>query len=117
MTSVTTIFSNSNQTVFNVIENMVKIISEKFSPEKIILFGSYAHGKPAPESDVDLLVVMEHEKSALETSSEISLSVRHTIPIDIIVRSPQRIKERLEQGDYFVQSIIEQGKVLYERPC
>lgn len=117
MTSATTIIDTSSQAVLDEIEKIVKVISEKFTPDKVILFGSYAKGDPTPESDADLLVVMNHQKSALETSSEISLSVRHTIPLDIIVRSPQMIKERLEQGDYFIQSIIEHGKVLYEQPC
>jgi predicted nucleotidyltransferase len=34
-------------------------IAEKFNPEKIILFGSHAYGKPTAWSDVDLLVVMD----------------------------------------------------------
>lgn len=41
------------------IDDIIRQIAEKFRPEKIILFGSYAHGDPRPESDVDLLVVME----------------------------------------------------------
>jgi len=36
----------------------VQQIAEKFQPERA-LFGSYAYGQPRPESDVDLLVVME----------------------------------------------------------
>ena len=40
------------------IRDVVKQIAEQFKPEKIILFGSYAYGKPRPESDVDLLVIM-----------------------------------------------------------
>ena len=35
-----------------------RAVAEKFQPEKIILFGSYAHGKPNEDSDVDILVVM-----------------------------------------------------------
>jgi hypothetical protein len=31
---------------------------ERFQPEKIILFGSYAYGRPHADSDVDLLVIM-----------------------------------------------------------
>src|SRR5512133_3134620 len=40
------------------INQVVKQIVEKFKPQKIILFGSYARGNPRPESDVDMLVVM-----------------------------------------------------------
>ncbi len=41
------------------IRAIVKHIAEKFDPEKIILFGSYAYGKPTAWSDVDLLVIMD----------------------------------------------------------
>jgi predicted nucleotidyltransferase len=41
------------------IDQVVEQIVEKFKPQKIILFGSYARGNPRPESDVDLLVVMD----------------------------------------------------------
>ena len=41
------------------IDQVVEQIVEKFKPQKIILFGSYARGNPHPESDVDMLVVMD----------------------------------------------------------
>jgi predicted nucleotidyltransferase len=33
-------------------------LAVEYRPSRIVLFGSYAHGKPRPDSDVDLLVVM-----------------------------------------------------------
>ena len=53
--------------------DVVKHIAEQFQPEKIILFGSYVYGKPRPESDVDLLVIMStplrnHEQAAQITA-------------------------------------------------
>ena len=43
------------------ISEMVRRIVERFHPEKIILFGSYARGTAGPDSDVDLLVVLPIE--------------------------------------------------------
>ena len=40
------------------IRRFARQIAEKFDPEKIILFGSYAYGQPHEWSDVDILVVM-----------------------------------------------------------
>ena len=99
-----------------ILEN-VQIITEKFNPEKIILFRFYVMGNQTPESDVDLLVITDGSKPNLKTSVDISLSVKHTYPIDIIVRSPQDIEHRLEKGDFFIRNIIEKGKVHYERTC
>jgi predicted nucleotidyltransferase len=44
------------------IENAVRRIVQEFQPERIILFGSYAYGRPDPDSDVDLLIVMESDE-------------------------------------------------------
>lgn len=41
-----------------VIRRYTRAIAAEFSPDKIILFGSYAYGTPHEDSDVDILVVM-----------------------------------------------------------
>jgi len=38
-------------------------IANKFQPEKIILFGSYTTGHPTPNNDVDLLIILDTERS------------------------------------------------------
>jgi uncharacterized protein len=48
------------------IDDVVQQIVLGFHPQRIILFGSYAYGTPRPESDVDLLVVMETSISQAE---------------------------------------------------
>lgn len=96
------------------IENKVAVIARKYQPKKIVLFGSYAKGKPSPASDVDLLVIMDTQRSTWDLAVEISLAIKHSFPIDIIVRTPQEIASRLAHGDFFIQNIMEQGKVLYE---
>jgi len=85
----------------------------RFSPEKVILFGSYAYGQPTDDSDVDLLVVMSHTESDIKKASEIRMTLPVTIPIDVLVRSPKKIQERLRMGDFFIREIMEKGKILY----
>jgi len=99
------------------IDSLAAEIGRKFNPERIILFGSYAWGKPDPESDVDLLVIMGDGPSNWDLSVEVSAAVRHSFPMDILVRSPQEISERISKGDFFLKRVIEKGEVLYERPC
>jgi len=41
-----------------VIRRYARQVAERFKPDKIILFGSFAYGEPNEHSDVDLLVVM-----------------------------------------------------------
>jgi len=89
-------------------------IAEKFHPQKIVLFGSYAYGTPTEDSDVDMLVILPFEgKSALK-SVEIIRAIKPLIPLDLIVRTQEQIVERLQCNDFFLREIIEKGKVLYE---
>ena len=98
------------------IRAVVEQIAEKFQPEKIILFGSYAYGRPKPESDVDLLVVMETSLRNREQAVQIARAIDYHFGLDLLVRSPQQLAERLALGDFFLQEVIERGKVLYARP-
>ena len=97
------------------IDNVVSQIAARFQPEKIILFGSYAHGNPHPESDVDILVMMETPLRNIEQAIEISRAINCPFGLDLIVRRPQQIAERLRLGDFFLRDIMKKGKVLYER--
>lgn len=98
------------------INQVASIIVGKFQPEKVILFGSYAYGKPTIDSDVDLLVVMESdERPAKRATRIIGELLDVPFPMDILVRTPREIAHRLNIGDYFFKEIIQQGQVLYER--
>ena len=96
------------------IQSLAKDIVANFQPEKIILFGSYAHGKPTPDSDVDMLVIMPFEGRSPKMATQIWLKTRPNFPIDLMVRRPEEIKKRIKMGDFFIQEIMEKGKVLYE---
>src|SRR5437588_5054943 len=69
------------------IRRFARRIAERFQPDKIILFGSYAYGKPHNESDVDLLVIMR-TKNAIDQSIRISLAFDLPFALDLIVRTP-----------------------------
>jgi len=96
------------------IKHLCEQIAREFSPEKIILFGSQAYGKPTVESDIDLLVVMPYEGSPFRQAGEILKRLQVWMPVDLIVRSAEEIEQRLEIGDKFMQEILERGKVMYD---
>lgn len=95
------------------IDAVVRVIAEKFQPQKIILFGSYAFGRPRPESDVDLLIVMNKDENERK-SLEIRRALNANFGLDLVVYSPERLNQRIKMGDSFLQEIVEQGKVVYE---
>lgn len=96
------------------IEEVSDRIADEFAPERILLFGSYAWGAPTPDSDVDLLVILPFEGKAISKSVEMRLKIRPPFPMDLLVRTPEKVLERLTLGDPFIRSILEKGKVLYE---
>lgn len=96
------------------INNYVKQLIRQFSPDRVVMFGSYASGKPRAGSDVDLLVVMKHRGAAAEQAARIRRTIRAGFPLDIIVRSPTALRRRVAMGDGFIREILEKGKVLHE---
>ena len=96
------------------IQELVDNIVRHFRPEKVVLFGSHARGDAGPDSDVDLLVIMPHAGHASKKAAEITECVhpRH-YSLDLIVRSPDTIRARLQMNDWFVQDVMRQGRVLY----
>jgi predicted nucleotidyltransferase len=99
------------------IDRMVRRIVKKFRPQQVILFGSHARGEAGPDSDVDLLVVMDFEGTARDKGLEIQLALHDIrIPKDIIVTTPEAFAWRKEVVGTIEWPAAKEGKVLYARP-
>jgi predicted nucleotidyltransferase len=98
------------------IHRMVERIVERFHPEKVILFGSHARGTAGPDSDVDLLVVMQVEGSRRKQAAEIDGAlIDRGLPLDLIVITPEELERQREQVGTVVRPAVREGIVLYER--
>jgi uncharacterized protein len=93
---------------------MVRRIVTRFSPEKVILFGSRARGNARPGSDVDLLVVMPVNGSRRKKMVEI-LTALHDfpLPVDVIVVTHQEFIDHADIVGTMVYPAVREGKVLY----
>src|SRR5262252_6713693 len=98
----------------SVIRRFARKVVERFQPEKIILFGSYAYGQPHADSDVDILVDMP-ARNEIDQAVRIDCQIDPPFPLDLIVRAPKTLAWRLEEGDSLLQEIVAKGKVLYEK--
>jgi len=96
-----------------VIRRYARQIAERFHPNQVILFGSYAYGTPTPDSDVDLLVVMETPLRNVEQAVEIRKAVDFPFPVDVLVRTPQHLAERVALGEVFLREVLTRGVILY----
>jgi predicted nucleotidyltransferase len=96
------------------IKDLTARIARAFHPDRIILFGSYAYGRPDNDSDVDILVVLPFEGKPVRKAIEIRNRVNAGVPLDLIVRTPEQVADRVSQNDWFMREILERGRTLYE---
>ncbi len=95
-------------------QNISEQIRREFAPQKIILFGSHSWGNPNIDSDVDLLVVLPFQGKPWRVAVDIRERINSRIPLDLLVRTPEQLQERLASNDTFITDIVTRGKVLYE---
>jgi len=96
------------------IRDLTSRIAREFNPDRIILFGSHAYGQPGEDSDVDILVVLPFKGRSVRKAIEIRNRVNPEIPVDLIVRTPEEVADRVAKNDWFMREIVEKGRTLYE---
>ena len=94
------------------IERVAREIYDRFRPRRVLLCGSYAYGRPDRDSDVDLLVILDGNKSNMRRALEISRAISHPFPMDLVVLKPSDVRRRLDGGDLVLREMLEKGKEL-----
>lgn len=99
----------------NFIASLVEKIKRGYNPEKIILYGSYAYGKPTRDSDIDFLILKDTEERPIDRRVRVRriVDIRKPISFSPIVVTPKELKLRLKAGDQFLKEIMRKGEVLY----
>ena len=98
------------------IRQLVEKIVSGYSPQKIILFGSYAYGNPTSGSDIDLLIIKNTDKRPMDRWMEVKRLLRdpdRNIAVSPLVYTEREIEERRAIRDFFLEEIFEKGMVLY----
>jgi predicted nucleotidyltransferase len=101
--------------VNNDIKKLALKIGQKFKPQKVIVFGSWAWGTPHQDSDVDFCVIKDTDNSQQEALNISRFLYPREYPLDILVYTPDYVEKRLQMGDFFTKKIINEGLILYER--
>lgn len=96
------------------IRSVTRQIVHQFHPQKVILFGSYAHGQPTEDSDVDLLVLMDMDEPPLHIAAKIAAAIAHPFPLDIVVRTQTEFEAAIQRKGVFATEVVTKGIVLYE---
>ncbi len=109
--------TNYSNSLREAVPSVVKDIVSSVNPLKIILFGSVVRMEAGPDSDLDLLVVLDSlnpvERATL--MGQIRGSINSIFPIDIFVTD----QNELEQRKNIIGSIQywpnREGEIVYER--
>ena len=94
----------------------VRAIAQAAHPRRIILFGSFVHGRVGRDSDLDVLVVTSVEpESRRRESVRIRAALDHIrMPVDILVVSERSLNEQAENPGLIYREILRSGKVVYD---
>lgn len=99
------------------LQSAVDELVKEFDPEKIYLFGSLLEGRARPESSVDILIVTSSVATSrfiarIKKAIKVASALPHIAPL---VYTPEEVELLQQQGDGFIQDILEDGKVLYQK--
>jgi predicted nucleotidyltransferase len=90
-------------------------IVQALRPQKVILFGSHAYGRPTRHSDVDLLVIADtRARPAKRIMAVDRLFWPREYPMEFLVLTPNEVERRLAGFDPFLREVLTKGKVLYD---
>jgi predicted nucleotidyltransferase len=100
------------------LRQIVERLAASYTPEKIILFGSRAYGSPDADSDFDLLIIKETSDVPRERRYQVR-KILWLLPlkaaVEPIVLTQTELTRRLGLGDSFINKIVREGRILYER--
>jgi len=105
----------NHQKIKKIIQKISEKIQREYQPEKIILFGSYAWGKPDMHSDIDIFIIKKTKARHIDRSIEIRRILEEEngiFPMEILVYTPKEVSHRVKLGDPFIKEVITRGKVL-----
>jgi predicted nucleotidyltransferase len=94
-----------------------------YAPERVIVFGSHATGDAHRGSDVDLLVVKDDPRRAIERMRDVYARLqpleragewRSLPPFDVLVVTPAELDEHLATSDPFFEEIMAEGRTIFD---
>ncbi len=97
-------------------EEIKRRLVDIYKPQEILLFGSYAWGKPDNGSDLDIIVIVEssNERITARAIPGHRALVGIPLPVDLLVVTRQEYISYLNSGELFWQKIRNKGVKLYD---
>jgi hypothetical protein len=97
------------------LDEIVERLKEGLHPDKIILFGSHAYGKPNEDSDIDLLIVLSEsdEPSYRRARKAYGCLWGLTAPTELVVVTQQEVERASRVPASLLNQAVQRGKILY----
>ena len=95
------------------LDNLIRQLRQIPAVQRVILFGSYAHGTPTADSDLDLLVVMDSDLDFVSRTARLYQQLQPGVDLDLLVYTPEEFEQMRQHG--IVRQALENGRVLYEK--
>lgn len=104
---------NVAQVEQDVLDEIIRRIVEVAQPEKIIMFGSAAHGEMGPHSDVDLLVIKSGAHRRRLAQKIYMNMIGAGQAVDVVVVTPEDIERYKDSFALVIEPALREGKVIY----
>jgi len=107
--------SNRKKLLKENLDRIIKDLKEKYSPLKVILFGSYASGNIKNFSDLDILIIKDTRSKFFDRLREVTKICSYNVGVDFLVYTPEEYEDQIKESLFFRQEIAEKGKVIYAK--
>jgi len=98
-----------------ILREIIARIVQVAHPQRLILFGSAARGEMGPDSDVDLLVVVQEPVHRRDLAGEIYRNLHGVqLPVDVVVVTENDIQEFGDKLGTVLYPALKEGVVVYE---
>jgi len=96
--------------------HILRMLTEHYQPDKVILFGSMASATVGEWSDLDLVIVKETSQPFLQRLKEVALLCRARVGVVYLVYTPNEFAQMIaEKNPFILEEVLRRGQVLYER--
>jgi predicted nucleotidyltransferase len=98
-------------------ETLLRSVVAHFDPQRIIVFGSVARGEAGPDSDIDLVVVLDDDTplEMLGAGSVYEARKNYAGAVDILPCRVSVLNDRARAKGSFADTVLREGVTVYER--
>jgi len=86
---------------------------QRYAPQRVWLFGSFARGDYHAASDVDLLIVKETDLPFVQRAADVWRACESTLSIEPLVYTPAEFERMQRQENPLIARALEEGILIY----